>query len=115
MRILGINTPEDPLVQALWSSNTGAPAPPGTGRVFHRWTSRGGRFTGLFCGGSLTPVRGAVDRRTLCPSVVEQEGCSWNDPSRVQLSGPLSVFVAGFRDELEGRSYRPGPRPSSCS
>jgi integrase/recombinase XerD len=31
-----------------------------------------------------------------------------SDPSRVQLSGPLSVFAAGFRDELEGRGYRPG-------
>jgi integrase/recombinase XerD len=30
-----------------------------------------------------------------------------SDPMRVQMSGPLSVFAAGFRDELEGRGYRP--------
>ena len=30
-----------------------------------------------------------------------------SDPLRVQMSGPLSVFAAGFRDELEGRGYRP--------
>jgi integrase/recombinase XerD len=30
-----------------------------------------------------------------------------SDPFRVQMSGPLSVFAAGFRDELEGRGYRP--------
>jgi integrase/recombinase XerD len=31
-----------------------------------------------------------------------------SDPLRVQMSGPLSVFAAGFRDELEGRGYRSG-------
>lgn len=29
-------------------------------------------------------------------------------PLRVQVSGPLSVFAAGFREELLGRGYRPG-------
>ena len=31
-----------------------------------------------------------------------------SDPLRVQLSGPLSVFAAGFLEELLGRGYRPG-------
>lgn len=31
-----------------------------------------------------------------------------SDPLRVRMSGPLSVFAAGFRDEIEGRGYRPG-------
>jgi integrase/recombinase XerD len=31
-----------------------------------------------------------------------------SDPLRVQMSGPLSVFAAGFLDELLGRGYRPG-------
>jgi hypothetical protein len=31
-----------------------------------------------------------------------------SDPLRVQLSGPSSVFAAGFREELLGRGYRPG-------
>jgi integrase/recombinase XerD len=31
-----------------------------------------------------------------------------SDPLRVQMSGPLWVFAAGFRDELLGRGYRPG-------
>lgn len=30
-----------------------------------------------------------------------------SDPLRVQMSGPLSVFAAGFRGEMEGRGYRP--------
>jgi hypothetical protein len=33
-----------------------------------------------------------------------------SDPLRVQLSGPLSVFAAGFLEELLGRWYRPGDR-----
>ena len=31
-----------------------------------------------------------------------------SNPSRVQLSGPLLVFAAGFLEELLGRGYRPG-------
>jgi hypothetical protein len=31
-----------------------------------------------------------------------------SDPLRIQLSGPLSVFAAGFLEELLGRGYRPG-------
>ena len=31
-----------------------------------------------------------------------------SDPMRVQMSGPLSVFAAGFLEELLGRGYRPG-------
>jgi integrase/recombinase XerD len=31
-----------------------------------------------------------------------------SDPLRVQMSGPLSVFAAGFLEELLGRGYRPG-------
>jgi site-specific recombinase XerC len=31
-----------------------------------------------------------------------------SNPLRVQMSGPLSAFAAGFRDEMEGRGYRPG-------
>ena len=31
-----------------------------------------------------------------------------SDPLRVEMSGPLSVFAAGFLDELVGRGYRPG-------
>src|SRR4051794_35933365 len=31
-----------------------------------------------------------------------------SDPLRVQLSGPLLVFAAGFLEELLGRGYRPG-------
>jgi integrase/recombinase XerD len=31
-----------------------------------------------------------------------------SDPLRVQLSGPLSGFAAGFLEELLGRGYRPG-------
>jgi integrase/recombinase XerD len=31
------------------------------------------------------------------------------DPLRVQMSGPLVEFAAGFREELEGRGYRPDP------
>jgi hypothetical protein len=39
-----------------------------------------------------------------------------SDPLRVQLSGPLSVFAAGFLEELLGRGYRPEDRSqSSCS
>jgi hypothetical protein len=30
-----------------------------------------------------------------------------SDPLRVQLSGPLLVFAAGFLEELLGRGYRP--------
>jgi hypothetical protein len=30
-----------------------------------------------------------------------------SDPLRVQMSGPLSGFAAGFRTELLGRGYRP--------
>lgn len=33
-----------------------------------------------------------------------------SDPLRVQLSGPLSVFAAGYLEELLGRGYRPGDR-----
>jgi hypothetical protein len=36
-----------------------------------------------------------------------------SDPLRVQLSGPLLVFVAGFLEELLGRGYRPGTAASS--
>jgi pimeloyl-ACP methyl ester carboxylesterase len=39
----------------LWSSNTGGPVLPRNREGFYRWTSRSGRFTGLFFGGSLTP------------------------------------------------------------
>jgi integrase/recombinase XerD len=31
-----------------------------------------------------------------------------SDPLRVEMSGPLSVFAAGFLEELLGRGYRPG-------
>jgi integrase/recombinase XerD len=31
-----------------------------------------------------------------------------SDPLRVQMSGPLSVFAAGFLEQLLGRGYRPG-------
>jgi integrase/recombinase XerD len=31
-----------------------------------------------------------------------------SDPLRVRMSGPLSVFAAGFLEELLGRGYRPG-------
>jgi integrase/recombinase XerD len=31
-----------------------------------------------------------------------------SNPSRVAVSGPLSVFAAGFREELLERGYRPG-------
>ena len=31
-----------------------------------------------------------------------------SDPLRVLMSGPLSEFAAGFREELLGRGYRPG-------
>ena len=31
-----------------------------------------------------------------------------SDPLRVRMSGPLSVFAAGFREELLGQAYRPG-------
>src|SRR4051812_16305174 len=31
-----------------------------------------------------------------------------SDPLRVGMSGPLSVFAAGFREELLERGYRPG-------
>jgi integrase/recombinase XerD len=31
-----------------------------------------------------------------------------SDPLRVQMSGPLSIFAAGFLEELLGRGYRPG-------
>ena len=30
-----------------------------------------------------------------------------NDPSRVQMSGPLLPFAAGFREELDNQGYRP--------
>ena len=30
-----------------------------------------------------------------------------SDPLRVGMSGPLSVFAAGFRAELVGLGYRP--------
>src|SRR5216683_3229865 len=30
-----------------------------------------------------------------------------SDPSRVQVTGPLAAYVAGFRDELAGQGYRP--------
>jgi hypothetical protein len=40
----------------LWSSNTGGPVPPGTGRGFIAGLHAAGRFTGLFFGGSLTPL-----------------------------------------------------------
>jgi integrase/recombinase XerD len=33
---------------------------------------------------------------------------SMSNPSRVQLSGPLSVFAAGFLEQLLERGYRPG-------
>jgi integrase/recombinase XerD len=33
---------------------------------------------------------------------------SMSNPSRVQLSGPLSMFAAGFLEELLERGYRPG-------
>src|SRR5262245_24138368 len=42
------------------------------------------------------------------PSCCRAGGMFMSDPSRVQLSGPLSVIAAGFCDELEGRGYRPG-------
>src|SRR6266851_3465837 len=29
-----------------------------------------------------------------------------SDPSRVQVTGPLAAYVAGFRDELAGQGYR---------
>lgn len=31
-----------------------------------------------------------------------------SDPLRVRMSGPLSVFAAGFREELLEQGYRPG-------
>ena len=31
-----------------------------------------------------------------------------SNPARVGMSGPLSVFAAGFLEELVRRGYRPG-------
>src|SRR4051794_32578998 len=43
-----------------------------------------------------------------CASCFDQEGCLMSDPLRVRMSGPLSVFAAGFREELLEQGYRPG-------
>jgi hypothetical protein len=40
--------------------------------------------------------------RTLSSSVYEEEGCLMSDPMPVRMSGPLSVFEPGFRQELFG-------------
>ena len=39
--------------------------------------------------------------------MVPEEEAIMNDPSRVQMSGPLLPFAAGFREELDNQGYRP--------
>jgi hypothetical protein len=38
-----------------------------------------------------------------------------SNPSRVQLSGPLSMFAAGFLEELLERGYRAGDRGQAAA
>jgi hypothetical protein len=38
-----------------------------------------------------------------------------SSPFPVRMSGPLSGFAAGFREELLAGGYPPGLLPSTCS
>jgi hypothetical protein len=47
--------------------------------------------------------------------IVRAKPSAQSDPLRVQMSGPLWVFAAGFGTSCWGGGIGPGPWPSSCS